>query len=121
MTLAEAPRPAPAPNGRGEDPGTEAATYDATSPSVTPPAIVSPSVPWLVAVNPGDASGPAIEIIVNERGGVESVRATIRPRTVSESVLILNELSAAKNWRFRPASRNGRPVRYRMLLPIGSF
>lgn len=52
--------------------------------------------------------------IVNERGRVE------QPRIHSSTDKVFNSpaLAAIKKWKFEPGTRNGKPVRFRMRLPI---
>jgi len=55
-----------------------------------------------------------VEIVVDETGAVESV-------AVAESVHASYDASlveAARKWRYRPATRNGQPVRYRLLTEV---
>jgi TonB family protein len=55
-----------------------------------------------------------LEIVISERGTVDS--AILR-----DSVAAFYDdplLGAAMNWRFKPATRNGQPVKYRKLLEI---
>ena len=54
----------------------------------------------------------AIEVVVNERGTVDSARAKTAPRTIGEASDFMGKLSAIKTWRFHPAMKLGRPVRY---------
>jgi hypothetical protein len=53
-----------------------------------------------------------IELIGTEDGTVDRVRLVSAPRRLSDMML----LSGAKTWRFEPASRDGRSVKYRLLL-----
>jgi Gram-negative bacterial TonB protein C-terminal len=59
-----------------------------------------------------------IEVVVNERGTVDTVRLVNDPRNVGEYLLVTTSLSAVKSWRFRPASKDGHAVRYRTLVPL---
>lgn len=72
------------------------------------------------AQSPGDGSnaGEMVEIVVNEQGAVEFVKATIPPRTIAESMLLTAGLHIIKSWQFRPALRDGSPVRYRQLMSV---
>ena len=59
-----------------------------------------------------------LELLVGETGQVESVRLRGRPRHLGEALLVTVNLSAAKTWRFLPAVKDGRPVRYRKLVQV---
>jgi hypothetical protein len=93
--------------------------YDATASDVTPPTLQTPIA---VAVGRRDSqSGPdlaAIEIFVDADGSVVSVKAVGPPSTVGETLELINWLSVTKSWRFDPATRNGLPVRYRLVVPL---
>ena len=54
----------------------------------------------------------SMEVIVSETGNVERVRMLTPPQRMPDVL----ELSRAKVWKFTPAMKNGRPVRYRLLL-----
>jgi hypothetical protein len=96
------------------------ATYSASDRDVIPPAVLYSQLlgPPRVAVVREDLA--AIEVLVGENGTVESVKATDRPRNIGESILLANSLSTAKAWRFRPALRDGRPVKYRLIVALAS-
>jgi hypothetical protein len=55
-----------------------------------------------------------LEVIVNELGDVElaTMRSPITPR------YDLTLLAAAKTWKYRPATMNGTPVRYRKFINV---
>jgi hypothetical protein len=53
-----------------------------------------------------------MEVIVSDTGGVERVRLLTPPQRMPD-VLVL---SRAKVWKFTPAMKDGRPVRYRLVL-----
>ena len=95
------------------------ATYDSRDAEVQPPVIASPNVPAPRRVAAGREGAPAIEIVINEHGGVESARANVSPRTIGEATLVMSQLSAVKTWNFRPAIKDGRPVKYRLMVPLG--
>jgi hypothetical protein len=54
----------------------------------------------------------AIEVIVSETGMVERVRMVTPPQRMPDILV----LSRAKVWKFTPAMKDGKPVRYRLLL-----
>lgn len=92
-------------------------TYAAGNADVTPPTVVS--MPWLNPPPPdSEPYDAAIQVVVNEQGTVDSVKATIAPRTIGESIWVTNALSAMKAWRFQPAAKNGQPVRFRLIVPL---
>jgi TonB family protein len=79
---------------------------------LTPAAIRQDLPPYTGRLS--DASTGALEIVVNERGQVES--ATIR-ESVSPAYDRL-AVDAARSWRFKPAMLDGVPVKYRKLISI---
>jgi hypothetical protein len=92
--------------------------FDSGQSDVIPPEFVYPllAVPLPVA---GVVKGqPSIEVTINEQGTIDGVKASAPPTTIAQAVKMLGELSAAKAWRFRPASRNGHPVKYRLVVPL---
>jgi hypothetical protein len=80
---------------------------------VEPPLLVRPQLPREPR---NDASGTNgfLELLVNERGQVEQVRLRGEPSLLRDRMLV----SAAKAWQFRPAVKDGRPVRYVVRVPI---
>ena len=52
--------------------------------------------------------------IVDERGRVVEPRV----RNSTDPIFEKSALTAVKRWRFEPGKRNGKPVRFRMLVPI---
>jgi len=88
--------------------------YTNTDPGVTPPVPVSiAALPGLLSEAGAHGVG-AIEMVVTETGEVESVRL----QSVPTGLLDIMILHAAKAWRFEPARKNGRPVKYRGLVRI---
>lgn len=96
-------------------------TYDASDVDVTTPVLLSPLVPRPIAQPRPDAPPGFVRILVNEDGSVESARATVDPKTMGEAIIITNALSMAKTWRFQPATKNGRPVRYSLMISLSRF
>jgi hypothetical protein len=76
--------------------------------------------------SPGPATGRGsedknialIQILVNENGLVESARVLRAPVTMGEALRSTMALSVVKTWHFRPARKNGQPVKYRTTVPF---
>jgi hypothetical protein len=90
---------------------------------VTPP---RPTVPRLLAgLHPSSPKvrldALTIAVVVNADGSVDSVRGLVAPENISEVLLLTQALSAVKSWRFSPATRDGAPVKYRQIVPIGTL
>jgi hypothetical protein len=86
--------------------------YNPGSEGVSPPVSVRPQLrrelPATIAI---DDLG-RIELIVLEDGKVGSVKLLGSGHTISDAMM----LSAAKTWEFRPALKDGHPVKYRKIL-----
>ena len=59
-----------------------------------------------------------IEVLINADGTVAEVRAQDSPQSLDDAMILTMSMSAAKTWRFRPAQKEGRAVRYRQVLPV---
>jgi len=59
-----------------------------------------------------------LEVVVNEDGLVETARSVYEPNTIGEFTAVMNGLSITKAWRFYPATLDGRPVKYRLLISL---
>jgi len=84
--------------------------YSAQDRDVVPPqtseALPGPTISsWTTRTN-------AMEVIVSVTGTVERVRLVSPPARMPDTFV----LSRAKVWKFTPAMKDGRPVRYRLLL-----
>lgn len=95
----------------------EPAIYAADDLAVTPPVEIQRAMPaWTPSV-PTHARlefHGTLEVVVDEKGNVAS--AAIRKPTTPGYDAVL--LEAAKTWRYRPAMRNGAPVRYRTFIDV---
>ena len=103
----------------GASPGTGPTTADTTvfsaaNAEVVPPALVRPRLPTIPKAGGWPADLPQVEVVVSPTGEVESVKLLTHQASVSAAMM----LSAIKTWRFAPAARAGRPVRYRMVIPL---
>jgi hypothetical protein len=87
--------------------------YGVRDTDVTPPELLYPQhvKSW---PSGSDADNLYVEIVVNEKGTVDSVRPWQPPQTIAEAVIVLRALSFAKTWRFHPAEKGGHPVKYRL-------
>jgi hypothetical protein len=117
---ARAPRPAaPVPGGGGAAAPAPPATWDTTVYSrvdteVVPPALVRSRLPSDPPPGVRTETLPEVEIVVSPGGEVESVKLLTPQAGVGPSMM----LSAIKAWRFRPATRDGEPVRYRLIMRL---
>jgi protein TonB len=66
---------------------------------------VQPSYP-LSAKSARQSGTVTVEIIINESGDVISARAVSGPELLRNTAA-----SAAKGWKFKPSTRDGRPVK----------
>lgn len=92
------------------------ATYSAADRGVTPPTTLRHE--WFeghrVALRSDDII--TIDLVVDEQGRVESARIRNSARSVADTMLFALALQAARSWEFRPAIKEGVPVRYRQVL-----
>ena len=85
--------------------------YSPETPGVKPPTLVRPQMPR--EPQPGDDTG-YFDMIVDEKGLVEQVKLISPRRRYHDRMLV----AAAKAWQFSPATLDGNPVKYRILVPI---
>jgi hypothetical protein len=82
--------------------------YSRTDAEVKAPVMVRPVLPTAPPTDvPADQLG-TLELLVDERGNVEHVRLVSPFNRHQERMIVAN----AKAWKFRPATRGGRPVKY---------
>lgn len=87
--------------------------YSSADGDVVPPVVVRQQLPPY----PGQVTRPmvgAIEVVIDENGYVvqAAMRASVVPSYDRQVV------SSAQNWRYRPATRNGAPVKYRKMVQV---
>ena len=93
----------------------DTSVYSPEFPNVIPPTAIRPQFPRALPNGLVAANLSRIEVMVQRDGTVESVKLYPGSRqTVKDSML----LSAAKAWRFAPATKDGVPVRYRKTIWI---
>jgi hypothetical protein len=90
--------------------------YSAENPDVVPPSPLHAKMPSEPPQGVPVDSLPLLELVISAGGEVESARLMTPSPNVSVSMMV----SAVKAWRFQPATRNGQPVRYRLLMRLTS-
>jgi len=111
-----APQPTPTPAPAPVKPA-EPAIYGIENADVKRPTAVSKEMPLWVPTNTAEERGSfvgALELVINEQGKVASARLIdgVHPR-YDQSLL-----KAAASWTFRPATKNGVPVKYRYTMAV---
>ena len=86
--------------------------FDGADPGVVPPETVIRHRD--LSSDEGGTSRRSSRIIVSTDGTVERSKLISIPHDIHESMV----LSAIKSWRFEPATKDGHPVRYRLLMPV---
>jgi TonB family protein len=87
--------------------------YTVTDANVVPPSIVRQQLPPFHR-KPLMPMAGVIEVVINESGEVET--ATIR--TPIEPVYDNQALAASRAWRYKPATKDGTPVKFRKLVQV---
>jgi hypothetical protein len=101
---ADPPKPSPAimaPDG----------IFSSAYPDVKAPALMRQQLPREPA--PGDDTG-FFDMVIDEAGNVANIKLISPRRRYHDRMLV----AAAKAWKFRPATLNGQPVKYRLRIPI---
>jgi len=94
-------------------------TYDWRDKDVMPPvAVAQPVSGWWGAMGEPAAGTPlgAVDVVVDESGRVVDARMHQSANRIYDAVL----LESVKQWRYRPAMKDGRPVKYRRVTGIVS-
>jgi len=106
--VVQAPPPPPPPAVAAPPP-----IYSAEDRTVVPPAPIAQTLPSFRGVSPIERIG-RIEVIIDETGAVESAVMTASVSGAYDKAA----LAAARNWRFTPATVNGKPVKFRKVVQI---
>jgi len=112
--VTEAPALPNRPSGVDDEGGGDSAIYSPRSEGVASPVALRPQLPRELPPDVNRSELRLIELVISPLGTVESVRLIGDPRNVHDSML----LSAAKAWVFRPAVKDGVPVRYRKTISV---
>ena len=103
------PVPAPAPTRARAVPE----IYTVGDANVVAPVVINQTLPQYK--RDGYASSPGVlEIVINERGQVESAAMRMPVKQTYDGLA----LAAAKGWRYKPATVDGVPVKFRKLIQI---
>jgi TonB family protein len=102
-----APPPAPAPETVINRPPPVYTAADAGVIAPVPIRQQLPSVPHTVARTMTKSTG-VIEVTINEKGGVDNVMMREPVNVLFDSMV----LAAAKSWQYKPATKDGEPVKY---------
>jgi hypothetical protein len=85
--------------------------YTAADSGVEPPALLSAEIPeWLI--QGFVVRQNSVEMLIDEHGEVQRVKMLGAPQRMPDVML----LSRAKEWVFRPATKDGNAVKYRLIL-----
>jgi pyruvate/2-oxoglutarate dehydrogenase complex dihydrolipoamide acyltransferase (E2) component len=109
---APAPAPEPAPVVPQPDPNR---VYSMNDSDVVPPVIVRQDLPRLTPLMKPQAKDHGIvEVVIDELGRVTqiAVRQSVQPMYDAELI------AKGREWRYQPATLNGKPVRYRKLIQL---
>jgi hypothetical protein len=87
--------------------------FSGTEPGVAPPMTLRQVLPPFTLDGNGRRGG-ILEVVIDENGDVESavMKTPINPRY--DQIVV----ATAKEWKYKPATLNGRPVRYRKVINI---
>jgi hypothetical protein len=105
------PEPVAAPPPAPEPPR----VYSSDDADVRPPVVVRqelPRVPALIAQQ--TRSRGLLELVIDEQGRVAAMTMRTSLHPMYDSLL----LTATRDWRYRPATQNGKPVKYRKLIQV---
>jgi hypothetical protein len=96
----------------------DSSVYSANDTDVEPPVVLYPQQLGRVPIGVRSDEMAFVEVLLNEEGRVLQVRALESPQSLDESMVLTMSLSAAKTWRFQPARKDGRAVKYRQVMPV---
>lgn len=108
-----APEPAPAPP-PAPPPVVVNRVYYVGDAGVIPPAIIRQELPRWPLNQPTPGGKGILEVVIDESGEVESAAMRQSVTKVYDTVLV----AAAKMWRYRPATKDGQPVKFRKLVQV---
>jgi hypothetical protein len=119
-TAVRAPRDTGASAAPHVDPSAPHGTYDQSDADVTAPSARYTQLSGILSTqSPGIRTEVlTVAVVVSEDGRVLSVKAVNAPRTIGESLVLFGALASIKAVEFRPATKQGVPVKYRLIVPV---
>ena len=96
----------------------DSSVYSRNDKDVEPPVVLYPQQLGRVPIGLRRDEMAFVEVLLNEEGKVLQVKALESPQSLDESMVLTMSLSAAKSWRFQPAQKDGRAVKYRQVIPV---
>lgn len=108
------PAPTPAPAPPPPPPVDLNRVYYTGEPGVVPAVAIRQEMPRWPLTQPTAGGRGVLEVVIDKSGEVESAVMRESVTRVYDTVLV----SAAKSWKYRPAMRNGQPVRFRKLVQV---
>jgi TonB family protein len=99
----------------GEEPSEDAEAKRSTPPTIVPPVVITQQIPQPrgLALR-RQAATLVLELLIDEQGRVE--RATLQQPV--HPIYDKMVLDAVEDWRYQPATRDGRPVKYLKTLEV---
>ena len=89
--------------------------YSLTDTDVTPPVVIRQQMPQLTpAVKNQAKERGVVELVIDEQGRVTTVAVRMSVHPMYDAEL----LAAGRDWRYQPATYQGKPVRYRKMIQI---
>jgi TonB family protein len=87
--------------------------FTVTDANIVPPSIIRQALPPFPR-KPVSLIHGVVEVVIDEKGEVETatIRASMDPKYDSMAI------SASRNWRYQPATREGVPVKFRKLVQV---
>jgi hypothetical protein len=92
----------------------EERVYSASDAGVTPPAALSRQLPSAPPAGVPPRLVGRLEMLINQKGAVDFVKLHTPLNRYHERMIV----SAAKAWRYTPALKSGKPVRYSLQIVI---
>jgi TonB family protein len=84
--------------------------YSAEDPTVVPPVVVRES--WTALADVFAVRVGVIAVVIDETGGVETATMVVAVNAVYDRLAV----TTAKRWRYRPATVDGVPVKFRKVI-----